>query len=222
MLQPRLEILPAAQRALWPRLVQVPRHFVLYGGTALALRLGHRASLDFDFFTSESVRPNELLTQLEFLKDAKVLQTASHTLTVAVDCGSPVKVSFFGGLRLGRVGEPDRTPDGVLSVASLLDLAGTKAAVIYQRAESKDYLDLLAILDSGISLSLAMAAARAIYGEQYNPMLTVKSLSYFGDGDLSKLTETQKAQLARLASSQGLDLPALPRRSETLSPRESL
>lgn len=47
---PRLDILPPAQRSLWPHLAQVPGHFVLYGGTAIALHLGHRQSVDFDFF----------------------------------------------------------------------------------------------------------------------------------------------------------------------------
>ncbi len=48
-LAPRLDVLSAAQRALWPELAGLPRGFVLYGGTALALRLGHRVSVDFDF-----------------------------------------------------------------------------------------------------------------------------------------------------------------------------
>ena len=44
----RLDVLPRAQRVLWPSLAQLSDTFVLYGGTALALRLGHRASVDFD------------------------------------------------------------------------------------------------------------------------------------------------------------------------------
>jgi len=52
--EPRLSILPEAQKRLWPVLVAAPRlGFVLYGGTAIALRLGHLASVDFDFFTEK-------------------------------------------------------------------------------------------------------------------------------------------------------------------------
>jgi Nucleotidyl transferase AbiEii toxin, Type IV TA system len=52
-LKPRLDILPSPQRALWLELpVIVPESFVLWGGTALALHLGHRVSVDFDFFGS--------------------------------------------------------------------------------------------------------------------------------------------------------------------------
>jgi hypothetical protein len=50
--EPRLDILPESQRQLWPELDAVPYGFVLYGGTALALQLGHRVSEDFDFFSS--------------------------------------------------------------------------------------------------------------------------------------------------------------------------
>src|SRR5262245_60249590 len=54
---PRLDILPDAQRELWPQLSAAPRlSFVLYGGTAVALHLGHRQSVDFDFFPVRSTR----------------------------------------------------------------------------------------------------------------------------------------------------------------------
>lgn len=218
MFQPHFETLSPAQRVLWPELAEVPPHFVLYGGTALTLRLGHRESLDFDFFSSTTVIPGELLESLAFLQGAKVLQNTGQTLTVAVNRRGTVKLSFFGGLSLGRVGEPERTSDAVIQTASLLDIAGTKAAVITQRAEAKDYLDLLAILDTGISLCEAMAAARALYGEQYNPMITVKSLTYFGDGDLHKLTPAQRSQLLRVAAVEQFTLPKMERLSNDLAP----
>ena len=48
---PCLEILPSAQRALWPAFRSASQlGLVLYGGTAIALRLGHRSSVDYDFF----------------------------------------------------------------------------------------------------------------------------------------------------------------------------
>lgn len=200
-----------------PELAEVPDHFVLYGGTALALRLGHRSSIDFDFFTSEPVNPGELLAELRCLNGGKILQNVSQTLTVLLDRNGPVKLSFFGNLTIGRVGAPDKTPDGALQVAALLDLAGTKAAVVTQRAESKDYLDILALLKSGITLAEAMAAARAIYGDHYNPMITLKSLTYFGDGDLYQLSKSQQAQLIEAASVGHADLPVIPRVSERLS-----
>ena len=214
---PHFETLPPAQKRLWPQLEQVPKHFVLYGGTAIALRLGHRASIDFDFFTSESFAPDNLLASLPMLAEARVLQNVSQTLTVALDRSGNVKLSFFGGLRLGRVGEPEETTDGVIWVASLLDLAGTKAAVVAQRAEAKDYIDMLTLIQKGIPLTQAMAAAQAIYGEQYNPLMTLKSLTYFGDGDLHKLSSEQKSKLVEAATEQLFELPPIPRASDCLS-----
>jgi hypothetical protein len=146
-----------------------------------------------------------------------ILQNVSQTLTVAFDRKGRVKLSFFGGLHLGRVGQPEQTDDGSMWVASLLDLAGMKAAVITQRAEAKDYLDMLALIDHGISLAQALGAARAIYGEQYNPLLTRKSLTYFSDGDLHTLTSEQKTKLVAAAARQSLDLPAIPRVSDSVS-----
>lgn len=53
--RPRLDVLPEAQRRLWEELCAVPDEFTLYGGTALALHLGHRQSVDFDFFGSRAI-----------------------------------------------------------------------------------------------------------------------------------------------------------------------
>ena len=74
---PRLDILPDEQRALWPALARVPRSFVLYGGTALALRLGHRTSVDFDFFSSEALEFDALFT-IPFVRDARSAATRAR------------------------------------------------------------------------------------------------------------------------------------------------
>src|ERR1700686_4295195 len=101
---PRLDILPDAQTRLWPELAEAPDIFTLYGGTAIALRLGHRQSVDFDFFALESsFEPGALLKQLPYLKGTVVRQSAANTLTVTVGRGGLVQLSFFEGLGLGQV-----------------------------------------------------------------------------------------------------------------------
>lgn len=214
--QPDLSILPAHQRALWSDLGAIPSHFVLYGGTAIALRLGHRQSVDFDFMTHQSFRADDLVRSIPFLETAERLQSRADTLTVSLDRGLPVAVSFFGGLRLGRVGIPDRAAENGVWIASLLDLAGTKAAVIQQRAEAKDYLDLHAILQAGITLELALASARALYGSQFNPAITLKALAYYGDGDLANVPPAVQTMLTNCATRIGV-IPDLPRASDLLS-----
>lgn len=208
---PKLEVLPPAQRRLWPELRAIPKGFVLYGGTAIALHLGHRTSADFDFFAAESFAPDKLHRQLAFLSDGEVLQMAGDTLTCLVDRGGPVRVSFFGLSGLGCVAQPVRAPDTDLRIAALIDLAGTKAAVVQKRAEAKDYLDLDAIIVSGAAdLPSALAAARHIYGRAFNPQITLKALSYFEDGTLPTLPQPVRDRLLRAVHAVDLDrLPTL-------------
>ena len=209
---PRLDVLPTPQRRLWGELVAIPSAFVLYGGTALALQLGHRQSLDFDFFGERPFDPMELVSAVEFLADAVITQVEPNTLSCSVDRGGAVKLSFFGVPRMPRLLPPLIARDNNLRVASLLDIAGTKAAVVQVRAEAKDYLDIDALLkDRRIDLATALAAAKAIRGEQFNPQSTLKALSYFGDGNLRRLPKSVRDRLAKASRAVDLDrLPAIP------------
>ncbi len=97
---------------------------MLYDGTAVALYLGHRESVDFDFFTNRPFQPDELFADYSFLRDSEVLQSQPNTLTILTAGRETdrVKISFFGGLKVGRLGQPRATPDGAMNVASLADL----------------------------------------------------------------------------------------------------
>jgi len=176
---PRLDILPAAQMRLWSELSAVPEEFVLYGGTALALHLGHRTSVDFDFFSLRSLDVESLQADVPFLSDARILQREKNTLSAIVDRGEPVMISFFGLPKLPRLARPHIVRANNMKVASLLDLAGTKASVIQVRAEAKDYVDVDAVIRLGkISLPYALAAAQKLYGATFNPEITLKALSF--------------------------------------------
>lgn len=210
MFTPRLEILPPAQRRLWDELKHTPEHFVLYGGTALALRLAHRSSEDFDFFSNHSFAPDSLRKAIPYLHDAEMSQFEANTLTAIVDRMGPVKVSFFGGLALNRIQDPDVTADNGIQVASLLDIAATKLATIQQRAQARDYEDIAAIIAAGIGLSDALAAAATAHGKQFNGALSLKALTYFADGDLPQLSPGIQEQLRSLAGQVNLkQIPVL-------------
>ncbi len=204
MSAPKLDVLPHAQRRLWTDLRDTPRDFVLYGGTALALRLGHRTSEDFDFFSNRPFSPDLLLKTIGFMKDAEIRQIEENTLTAIVERSGPVKVSFFGGLKLNRVHDPDVMPDNGIKVASLLDIAATKLATIQRRAQARDYEDILALTSAGITLSEMLAAAEAVYGLTFNGSLSLKALTFFADGDLATLSSASQSKLSTLAS--GLNL----------------
>lgn len=207
--EPRLEMLPPAQRRVWDELHAIPDHFVLYGGTGIALQLGHRQSVDFDFFGARTFDPDDLLRSLTVLDAAEIMQREAGTLTCLVDRGGPVQLSFFAVPTLPHVAPPRLAGDIRLKVASLLDLAGTKASVIQKRAEIRDYIDMGALISHGIGLPRALAAARAIYGTAFNPQITLKALTYFGDGDLGTLPLALRHQLQDAA--KDVDLDALPR-----------
>jgi hypothetical protein len=137
--------------------------------------------VDFDFFSDQPFDPEGLAVNLPFLRAAERIQVAANTLTCRADRSGPILVSFFSALGLGVVRQPDRTADIGLQVASLLDIAGTKAAVVQRRAESKDYVDIAALLENGIDLPSVLAAGVVVYGETFNPVITLKALSYFDD-----------------------------------------
>lgn len=209
--KPCLNILPAAQQNLWPQLrAAYQLGLVLYGGTAIALRLGHRCSVDFDFFTSEPLNKEALRSMFPFMRHATVLQDEKNTYTVSVagagEQAGAVKVSFFGGIDFGRVGDPEVTADGVLQVASLDDLMATKLKVIFQRIEAKDYLDIVAMLRAGVSLREGLAAAREMYGPAFQPSECLKALTYFSGGDLDMLPRGDKDTLMEAAGAVR-DLP---------------
>lgn len=206
LFSPNLAILPAPQRTLWPELGATPEHFTLYGGTALALRLGHRTSVDFDFFSAESFDPDQLFRSLPYLEDADVIQNAPNTLTCRADRGGPVLLSYFGGLELGHVNANDRAADIPLHIASLLDIAGTKALVVQKRAEVKDYLDIDAIIQNGTDLPHILAAGRVVHGRKFNPLITLKALNFFGD--VPSLPEEVRRRLK--AASALVDITRLP------------
>jgi Nucleotidyl transferase AbiEii toxin, Type IV TA system len=200
LFEPKLEILPQSQRTIWHELIATPQHFVLYGGTAIALRLGHRQSEDFDFFSNETFQPAALIERVDFLKQARIDQRGDNTLTAVAERAGPVRLSFFGDLGMSHVSEPDLARDNGLQVASLLDLAATKLRTIQQRAEAKDYRDIDAVLSAGLSLADGLAAAVAIYGKAFNPLMTLKALAYFKDGNLPSLPIEIQDRLLRAAS----------------------
>lgn len=216
-----LNILPATQRALWPQLKAAPNlGFVLYGGTAIALRLGHRTSVDFDFFTDCRLNARALYLALPFLQTATVLQEQPNALTILVTesqaDAAPVKISFFGGIDFGRVDNPQMTEDSVLRVASLHDLMATKLKVVLQRVEAKDYRDIAALIASGVDLAQGLAAARALYGRAFQPSEGLKALVYFQGGDLRTLSAHEKDILIQAVKAVRR-LPIVPRISNKLS-----
>ena len=200
MLEPHLHILPEAQQKLWPLLAPCKdMGFCLYGGTAIALYLGHRISVDFDFFSRQPLdeaKEKHLLENLPFLVNAKVLQKDINTRTYSTPEG--VVLSFFGNIDIGRVGEPSLTNDGILELASLKDLMGTKLSVLLRRVESKDYRDIAAMLRSGMELHDGLSYALALY-PQFPPAECIRAMTFFDSPELQTLPKEDKETLVNAA-----------------------
>jgi predicted nucleotidyltransferase component of viral defense system len=204
----KINILPVVQYQLWQELGDTPKNFVLYGGTALALRLGHRQSVDFDFFSSDSFNPGDLYKRIPYLKGAEKSQVSKNTLTCLVKKqNETAKVSFFGSLRFARLSSPDVISNPNISIASLADLSATKIHVIQDRAEIKDYMDIAELLKQ-LSLELMLANAIAVFGKEFNPLLSLKALVYYQDGNLPQLDERIKQVL--LKATNEVNLSKLP------------
>ena len=97
----------------------------------------------------------------------------------------------------------------------MLDLATQKVRVVQVRAERKDYLDLMTLFANGITLPVALGAAHALYPD-FAPLITLKALSYFDDGDLGSLPDKVKHTLADAAAAVHTPAPVA-RLSERLS-----
>jgi hypothetical protein len=217
-MRPRLDILPPQQRALWPELAGLPADFVLYGGTAIALRHGHRESVDFDFFSSAPLDPEALIRTLPWLAAAAVTRAEPGAFACLVErLGLPVRLSFFGGLGHGRVGEPVATDDGVACLAAPLDLLGHKLKVILQRAEGKDYQDIAALLAGGMRLADGLAAARALFAG-FPVLEAARALAYRADlAEPERVGPAEAAILDQAIASLPAALPAIPRLAFSLA-----
>jgi hypothetical protein len=205
----------------------VPSDFVLYGGTGLALQLGHRASEDFDFFSSSGFDPDRLRSRLTFLRDLDpadpdvwVHRKRDNLEAFVKRSGGAVKIALFGGLdTLQRVEDPRRAAGSRVRVASLVDLAGMKMRVIQARGSWKDYVDIHALVSHGIDVPTGLAAARAI-DRSYDPAITLRALQFYGDGTLNRVPATMQRDLSQWARAVDLDkLPVLQSR-RGLSPME--
>ena len=209
-------MLPAAQQQIWNALAAAPRlGFVLYRGTAIALHLGHRRSIDFDFFRSEPLDKDQLRVKFAFVKGAAVLQDTPDTQVILAEMpAGPVKISFFGSIGFGRVRDPLQTRDGVLLVASLDDLMATKLKATLDRAEAKDYRDIAAMISAGVSLSLGLSAFRQMFNGE--PAQVLRAIGYFKDGDLNTLGQADQ-QLLRSARDEVEVLPDVLLKSRSLA-----
>jgi hypothetical protein len=172
------EVLTDQTAALFPLLGRFGG-FYLAGGTALALQLGHRLSVDFDMFSDDAI-DRGLLARVRRVFDADVAPLVNNAdeLTVLID---GVKTTFlhypFPAL------EPLVLYDGV-PLLSVREIAATKAYTIGRRGSFKDYVDLYFVLaDHHARLPQIIADAEIKFGTDFNARLFLEQLLYHADLD---------------------------------------
>ena len=196
-------ILSANQKALLPFIESFAREYYLVGGTAIALQLGHRVSIDFDMFKQGTIHKSKIIAKLKtYQLDYQLLYTDSDSFHIVVN---DVKITFFNypfvvpsTLRFGKIKMPD-----------LLHLAAMKAYALGRRAKWKDYVDLYFILNQGVALDEMSDLAQSIFEGLFSAKLFKQQLCYFDDVDYGEEVsycqsevsdETIKTYLVKIAT----------------------
>ena len=176
---PRLhfEILSQGQARLLPRLTPLrDRGFYLAGGTALALQLGHRTSVDFDFYSTEPFEPEPLLSEMNRLvKRTTQVQVKANTLIL--ECDKVQTSAFYYPYRLLK--PPVETGDVLL--ASVEDIAAMKIIAIIQRGRRRDFIDIYYLI-AKFGLKRLLALTERKYPD-FNLYLALQALTYFEDAE---------------------------------------
>ncbi len=153
--------------------------FILAGGTAAALHLGHRVSVDLDFFTRRPFSPDKLFLKIKRLGLSPVVQQEEEgTLTVQI---SGAKVSFFHYPY--PFVEKTSTVGGV-PIAHIFDIASMKIIAISHRGAKRDFVDLYFILQEVPFHKIAENMVGRFGRERISPVHIGKSLVYFNDADV--------------------------------------
>lgn len=174
------EILVRQQEELLPFLNTFSANFGLVGGTAVALLLGHRRSIDFDLFTQKQFYSSAIRDQIRTkYKIAHIYVDKPNELTVLVN---DVKLTFYKyPFRIAYTHLFYKS----LKLPNVVTLAAMKAFALGRRAKWKDYVDLYYILQKH-SLKEIVNKAKAIFGAEFNEKLLREQLAYFEDIDYTE------------------------------------
>ena len=178
------EILNNDQLGLLPLLKDFKREFYLVGGTAIALHLGHRRSIDFDLFNPKGFNAKKIITKLDTHHlTYKVTRNVSEQLNLII---SDVKFTFF---EYPFPVKPEIKFEEFIKIPSLLDLAAMKAYALGRRSKWKDYVDLYFILKNHYSIKQISQRADEIFGQLFSEKLFRAQLCYFKDIDYAEEVE---------------------------------
>lgn len=174
------EILSEQQRLLLPFVQSLKKEFYLVGGTAIALHIGHRQSIDFDLFKKTNIRREKLAQNLrEHNLTFQLLFANTESFHIIV---KGVKITFFQF----PFDIPAKTTFEEIRMPDLIQLAAMKAYALGRRAKWKDYVDLYFILRDHYPLESILANTEKLFPGLFSPKLFRQQLCYFEDVDYTE------------------------------------
>lgn len=174
-------ILTGKQQELLPFLKRFNKSYYLAGGTAIALHIGHRRSIDFDLFSYSTLNKKKITAEIEKLRLKTVplyfdLDQRHYII-------NEVKCTF---LYYPYPIEHAVHFDGIISIPALLDLAAMKAFALGRRSKWKYYVDLYFILKEYYSMGQIVERAKRYFPDQINEKLFRNQLVFHKDIDYSE------------------------------------
>jgi len=177
-----LSVLSLKQASLLKKLGFLKKYgFYLAGGTALALQINHRTSVDFDFYTFKKFDNRKLLRDLEsHFQDIKLIQIPEQTLIVKIE---GKEVSFFY-YPYPLIYSPIKEKEFPF-IATKEDIAAMKVMAIIQRGTKRDFIDIYFLIKE-FGLKRIFEIADKKY-PSFDPYLALRALTYFADAEREKI-----------------------------------
>ncbi len=178
------EIFNHQQIDLLPHLKMFSRSFYLVGGTAIALHIGHRRSIDFDLFTGAKLNKLKIKSKLSSLPYQQIPVFEDYDqLHLMINS---VKIMFFS---YPYPIEHNVIIPSFISMPNLLSLAAMKAFALSRRAKWKDYVDLYFIIKSHYSIEEIAIETTKIFGQLFSEKLFREQLAFHKDIDYTEPVE---------------------------------
>ena len=178
------EIFNQNQIQLLPLVKQFKREFYMAGGTAIALYIGHRRSIDFDLFKFSPIKPKSIVSEISgFNYPYSITRRVSEQINLTIN---DVKFTFFQ--YIFKINANEKFED-ILRLPTLIDLAAMKAYALGRRSKWKDYVDLYFILKDYYTLKQISERATILFDQLFSEKLFRAQLSYFEDIDNTEPVE---------------------------------
>ena len=172
------EVLDKKQLKILPRLEFLRRDYGFYlaGGTALALQIGHRTSLDFDYYSGEKFDNKKVFKAFQKrFQQLDLIQNPINTLIVRAE---DIEVSVFY-YEYPLLKQAIQTQ--YIDLASKEDIAAMKLIAIIQRGRMRDFIDMYFLMKE-FSLDMIFGWTKKKF-PPFNPYLGLRALTYFKDAE---------------------------------------